>query len=66
MISISTNRLKALVKQGEKNPTIETGRVVEGTKNKNTYFITLQRMLQNVAACFSESKSYLHFESRYV
>jgi hypothetical protein len=51
---------------GKKKNTIETRRVVEGRKNKNTYFITLQRMLENVAARFSENKSYLHSESRYV
>jgi hypothetical protein len=29
----------------EKKNTIETGRVAEGTKNKSTYFVTLQKML---------------------
>jgi len=33
------------IEKKRKKKTSETGHVVEGGKNKNTYFITLQRML---------------------
>lgn len=64
MISLPIYRVKALAKLKKK--TLETGRIIEGRKNKNTDFITLQKMLYKVAACVSESKSYLHCESRHV